>query len=194
MPASSLTAAFYSTKNFVLSGITQITGQTPYRHADFLVSSAPVPTSLAVLALSLDERNRHRAIETGLNYLENARLPDGQWGTLPIGPATTLATAICNNSLNAVQNPAYINAAIVQSARLISQTWVMDFSRLAPEWLPRRDSPIIKLFEALIGKSLVPDLNSITLRDLGLILRYMPPYGRPNLLAITLIKAIDHNG
>ncbi len=183
-----ISRALAQTENFAGCGALQLaTRNKP--DCRYLVSAAPVPTALAILALSLPGISSAAAVQTGAQYLENTQLPEGGWGNIPVGPPNSLATAICGKGLQAAANPTGLNDLIYDVAYLIAKTWTQDFQRLAPGWLPKQNSSLIKLIEAISGKPLVPTLNTLTLQDLAVISHYMPPYGRPTILAVTLIKS-----
>jgi hypothetical protein len=156
--------------------------------ARYLVSAAPVPTALAILALSIPGINAPLAVDKGAKYLEMTQLADDGWGNIPEGPSNALATAICSKGLQASVNCVNFKELIYDAAYLIAKTWTQDFNRLAPDWLPKQNSPVFKLVEAISGKPLIPTLDTLTLKDLSIISHYMPPYGRPTILAVTLIK------
>lgn len=124
----------------------------------------------------------------GARYLERSNLPGEAWSNTPSGPANDLATSICNKGLAAYELPWTILNLIHDVAYLIARTWTQDFDRLTPGWLPKQNSPWVKLLEAISGHTLIPSLESIGLKDLDSISHFMPPYGRPTILSVSLIK------
>ncbi len=181
------------TSNFVYQGITCITGDKPVPSA-YLVSAAPVPTALALLALAAGGRRHIQNIRLAASYLKSTFLTDAGWGNTPAGPSRDLATAICSKGLAVLEPPGISPQLIHDAACLVAKTWTQDFDRLAPGWLPKQNSPLIKLLEAISGKTLVPTLETLTLRDFKTLSHFMPPYGRPTMLAVTLIKDWNRRG
>ncbi len=179
-------------RSFVHQGITSIAGEKPVPSA-YLISAAPVPTALAMLALAAGGAGHIQNIRLGADYLKNTRLSQG-WGNTPAGPANNLAAAICSKGLTALDPPGITPQLIHDAACLVAKTWTQDFDRLAPGWLPKQNSPLIKLLEAISGKTLIPTLETITLRDFKSLSHFMPPYGRPTMLAVTLIKEWNRHG
>lgn len=184
-----LRKTFHAAYHFVRTGLYHLTTDTG-TPSKYLVSAAPVPTALAIIALTTQGGNKRSSMELGAKYLEAARLSCGGWGNTPAGPADELATAICSNGLSALEVPQALSYLIYNSACLVAKTWTQDFDRLAPGWLPRQNSPFLQLLQAVAGRPLIPTLETISLKDFKSLSHFMPPYGRPTLLAVTLIKDI----
>ncbi|MDA8440911.1 MAG: hypothetical protein M0Z55_00840 [Peptococcaceae bacterium] len=193
MPDQLTEAALANAREFVREGIAHITGQQAGCPSRFLVSSAPVPTALAMLALTASGPVYTANIAQGQSYLLSTQHEDG-WGNTPAEPNCELATAICHKGLAAAESPSTVNGLIYDAAYLIARTWTQDFDRLAPGWLPKQGSALIKFLEAFTGKQLVPSLENLGLKDLASISHFMPPYGRPTILAVTLIKEFYRQG
>lgn len=188
----SLYEAYHKGCLFIQTAIVKVTSSTTIP-SPYLVSAAPIPTALALMALATLQSEKLAGMEHAGKYLAATRLPSG-WGNTPAGPVNELATAICTNALNCLERGALSRELIHDSACLVARTWTQDFDRLAPDWLPKQDSPVLKLLQALVGRQVVPTLETIRLKDLKSLSHFMPPYGRPTLLAVTLIKEINRCG
>ncbi|HEX3015098.1 MAG TPA: prenyltransferase/squalene oxidase repeat-containing protein [Desulfobacteria bacterium] len=192
MTIPALNSTHTQARRFITQGIEQLTGSSS--QSRFLVSAAPIPTALAMIALAAHGKTNQARLQQGAAYLAATRQNETGWGNTPAGPPNPLATAICDKGLQACELGSITKEIIYEAAYLVAKTWTQDFDRLTPGWLPKQGSPLIRLLEALSGRPLIPSLENLTLKDLSTIANFMPPYGRPTILAVTLIKDYFRQG
>lgn len=181
-----LSQVLLRTENFVAEGCRAVIKQSAAVPERFLISPCPVSTALACMSLMLNFRQNSAQIKKALDYLEISRNPDGGWGRTPGSPSDAKATEICQAAI-ACKKRGVTPAAIRLASANISATWMQDVPRLVLDW--PEDSPLLKIMEKFLlnGSSggVFPD---IALDHLPALSVFLPPAGRPLVIALACIK------
>lgn len=148
----------------------------------YLISPCPVSTAISIIALATSSTSFRKQIYNGLQYLDHCRNSDGGWGRTPHSASDKYATLICNLAFACAQK-GVTPAAISKVGSLIGTTWMQDVPDLLLNWPPH--SPLMQLIKFFLtsspGSNLLAD---ISYSQLPLVLAYLPPAGRPLLLAL----------
>ncbi len=176
-------------ERFVEEGCRAIMREGPLAPERFLISPCPVSTALALMSLMIRSGSYPANIEAGLQYLEFCRNSDGGWGRTPGSPSDEKSSQICQAAINSGKKGLTAEAIRI-AAKNIGDTWMQDVPRLILNW--PLDSPLIKMIELFIfGETVSKIFTDISFRDLPVILSFLPPGGRPLIMALSCIREAE---
>jgi len=174
---------------FVTEGCRAIIGSDPPAPERFLISPCPVSTAFAVMALLTKPGPYANPIKSGIQYLKASRNPDGGWGRTPASPSDEKSTQICRTALNCLHTGVTPQAVRLVAAN-IGAAWLQDVPRLVFDW--PSDSPLIKMIEFFIFSEAAGNVFAdISFDYLPVILLFLPPGGRPFIMALSCILATN---
>lgn len=173
-------------RRYVTQGCEQILDKQWKAPEQYLVSPCPVSTALSIMALATQPVDYSYQLRAGVKYLESSRNPDGGWGRTPTAPSDSKSTIICTEALSSVKigiNP----EAIIKVSSLIGSTWMQDVPDLMLN--SSAPSPLLQLLKFFLtsdsGSFLLAELSY---QHLPIVLAFLPPAGRPLLLALSGIN------
>ncbi len=191
MNSLNLSHVLEKAERFAEEGCRSLVEEGPLTPEQFRISPCPVSTALAVLSLLVRPAMFPIHIKSGVEYLEQARNPDGGWGRTPASPSDERSTAICRAAL-ACSKTGLTPDAVRTAAVHIGAAWLQDVPRLILDWPP--DSPLIHLAELFVTAGASSGaLADISFAHLPVVLSFLPPGARPLVTALSCIHESFQN-